>query len=368
MTGTLEASLLRSLETLTEDLVFVISASGVAEEAAWKTLGEQRGPAWEGSAGAKATPIPRAQSGRQWLLAMSAMLTSSSPPWFLPMREAVEKGLTLSGGAGGLRSLFTAKPSDKEMGRVRRLGGLALRVTTAVLVSDGPLSSEEEHLRELLVLCLGLPADERAGLLAEAPVALASLELPEGLDAKLAGQLVRGAWRVAAQDGLDTREEDAIALLAGRVGVPMQEAANERAIVRAELDEQQIAGRLAVDTVRYLLGDRPQERGPLAHLVADLTLPIATRGEAKRAVDEEGPLTIGHKLSLDRKRKNACLSVAWAAALHGNPTASRRAELAARHDKVATDLGIAGDALRQREALERWLDAQLGILARVASV
>jgi hypothetical protein len=179
---------------------------------------------------------------------------------------------------------------------------------------------------------------------------------------------MRGAWRIAAQDGLETREEDAVALLAGRLGVPMQEAANERAVVRAELDEQQIAGRLSVDTVRYLLGDRPAERNPLAHLVAELSLPIATRAEAKRAIDEEGPLTIGHKLSLDRKRKNTSLAIAWAAALHGDPTQARRAELAARHDKVATDLGIAGDALRQREAIERWLDVQLGALARAAGM
>jgi hypothetical protein len=362
-----ETTLLRALQMLTGDLLFVLGASGVAEESAWKALAEQRGQAWE-SAVKGTTSIPTAASGWQWILTMSVTTTTVQPPWFLPMREAVEKGLTLTGGAGGLRSLFTSKPSDKETARVRRLGGLALRATTAVLVADGALSPEEEHLRELLAHALGLPADERSGLLAEAPPVLASLELPTDLDSKLAGQLMRGAWRVAAQDGLDTAEEDAIALLAGRMGVPMQEAANERATVRAEIDEQQIAGRLAVDCVRYLLGDRPHERKPLAQLTASLTLPVATRPEALRAIEEDGPLTIGHKLSLDRKRKNLCLAMAWTAALHGNPTQARRAELCARHDRIAADLGIAGDALRQREAVERWLDGQLSALARAAGM
>lgn len=362
-----ESTLLRALQMLTGDLMFALAATGVAEESAWKALAEQRGQAWESAVKGNAT-IPTAASGWQWILTMSTGLTTIQPPWFMPMREAIEKGLTLTGGAGGLRSLFTSKPSDKETARVRRLGGLALRATTAVLVSDGALSPEEERLRELLAHALGLPADERSGLLAEAPQPVASLELPSDLDSKLAGQIMRGAWRVAAQDGLDTGEEDVIAQLSGRLGVPMQDAANERAAVRAEMDEQQIAGRLAVDCVRYLLGDRPVERKPLAQLTAQLTLPIATRPEALRAIEDDGPLTIGHKLSLDRKRKNTCLAIAWAAALHGNPTQSRRAELAARHDRIAADLGIAGDALRQREAVERWLDNQLGVLARAAGM
>ena len=53
--------------------------------------------------------------------------------------EVVREKVTLEIGARGLRSLFSSKPSDKEVARVKRYGSLAVRVLRAVLAADGEL-------------------------------------------------------------------------------------------------------------------------------------------------------------------------------------------------------------------------------------
>jgi len=60
--------------------------------------------------------------------------------------DAVEGGLSLEHGARGVRSLFTSKPSDKDVARVRSRGGVAVRVVTSVLVAAGPLNAESTLL------------------------------------------------------------------------------------------------------------------------------------------------------------------------------------------------------------------------------
>ena len=59
------------------------------------------------------------------------------------MMDVVREKVTLEIGARGLRSLFSSKPSDKDVARVKRYGSLAVRVLRAVLAADGPLDAEE---------------------------------------------------------------------------------------------------------------------------------------------------------------------------------------------------------------------------------
>ncbi len=59
-------------------------------------------------------------------------------PTFLPMADVLAEKVTLEAGARGLRGLFSSKPSDKDVQRVKRNWLLAARALRAVFAADGP--------------------------------------------------------------------------------------------------------------------------------------------------------------------------------------------------------------------------------------
>jgi hypothetical protein len=70
---------------------------------------------------------------------------------------------------------------------------------------------------------------------------------------------------------------------------------------------------------------------------------------------------------LDRRQREAVLALAWLAAMHANPTYVRRAELVGRHDRLAADLGDEADGEALRGVTDRWLETELGAVARAAA-
>jgi len=78
-----------------------------------------------------------------WVVEMSRAIAPICPPSWMPMSEVLAEKVTLEVGARGIRSLFSSKPSDKDVQRVKRLGTLAVRVLRAVFTADGALDSEE---------------------------------------------------------------------------------------------------------------------------------------------------------------------------------------------------------------------------------
>ncbi|HEU4411365.1 MAG TPA: hypothetical protein VFS43_39305 [Polyangiaceae bacterium] len=349
-----------ALTALCEDLCFALAASAGADEAAFRAIAERRAPAYE--ALLRGEPALRPAALGPWLGALCQALAPVTAPAWLPMGELVARGVTLAGGARGPRALFTSKPSDKETQRVRRLGTLALRVMGAVMGADGAFTPEEQRQRAAFVACLGLPDDEARHLLAEAPLPAPQVDVLGELDPKLAPLLVRGAWLAAAHDGIDPREEEAIAVLAGKLALPLQDAVNLRAEVRAELDARQTFGRAALDAIRLVLGDQALPAALFAALIAELAIPASGRPEAVASLTGPAPAALSDRLPLDKKAKGAVLAVAWAAALAANPTLVLRVELARRHDRAATELGTVGEGPRVREALDHFAYDQLGLL------
>ncbi len=353
-----------ALGALCEDLCFALAAAGEPDEGAWRALAERRAPAYE--ALARGEPVARPDSLGLWLGALCQATAAGGAPAWLPMGELVGRGVTLAGGARGARALFTSKPSDKEAQRVRRLGTLALRVMGAVMGADGAFTPEEQRQRAAFVACLGLPDDEARHLLAEAPLAATQVDVLGELDPKLAPLLVRGAWQAAAHDGLDPREEEAIAVLAGKLALPLQEAVNLRAEVRAELELRQTFGRAALDAVRLVLGDQVVPAALFASLVAELAVPAFGRAEALASLAGPAPAALSDRLPLERKNKAALLAVAWAAALSSNPPLVLRVEFATRHDRAAAELGTVGEGPRVREAVDHFVEGQLALLTPLA--
>src|SRR4029079_12208498 len=107
-----------------------------------------------------------------WIVELTRAVAPIFPPTWMPMAEVIREKVTLEVGARGLRSLFSSKPSDKDVQRVKRLGTLAVRVLRAVIAADGPMDPEEARPVAGLVASFGLPDDLAQPLYAEAPIAV----------------------------------------------------------------------------------------------------------------------------------------------------------------------------------------------------
>src|SRR5205823_3770955 len=108
-----------------------------------------------------------------------------APTW-MPMAEVVREKVTLEVGARGLRSLFSSKPSEKDVQRVRRLGTLAVRVLRAVFAADGSIDGEEHRTVTCLVASLGLAQEDAAALYGELPVPAEQLDVYGDIDPAVA--------------------------------------------------------------------------------------------------------------------------------------------------------------------------------------
>ncbi|MEO7091871.1 MAG: hypothetical protein ABI175_01390, partial [Polyangiales bacterium] len=133
-----------------------------------------------------------------WLAAMSNAAAPLVTPWFVPMRAAIDDGLTLEREARGLRAILGGSgPSE----RIRQVGFFATRVLRAVSAADGVVSPDEQRAIALLVAAMGLSAEDARVLASEGPMPAAAIEIPADLEWNLARAILLGAWEAAATDG-----------------------------------------------------------------------------------------------------------------------------------------------------------------------
>lgn len=342
------AALARLVATLAEDVTFSLACLG--GDGHLETLGKRRGETY--SALLAGRPVPSLVRGDEaYLVELTRAMAPLKAPASLPMCQVVDEHVTLEGGARGLRSLFSSKPSEKDVQRVRRLGALTVRVLRAIYAADGPLDAEEQATLARLVVAMGLPAEDATSLLAEAVHSVANLDVYGDIEPSVVEALVRGGWTAAASDGVDPREEEVVKTLAAKLGMTPQKLEELRAEGIAVTDRLRAVGVAAAEAVAYVLGDRmPGVGAAFSAAVARLVLPRRYRDEivAHAAAGTRPQLAKRHKLaSADRA---SVLGVAWAAALADDPTLARRALLRARHDRVAQDLGE--DGVKPRQAVE----------------
>jgi hypothetical protein len=351
------SGLVAALSALTEDAIFALAAGGRAEVDRMRGLAKRRASVYESAArGGARIGIG---SFARWVPELCAAIAPVHPPDWMPMAEVVASGLSLEGGARGVRSLFTSKPSEKEVARVKRLGALASRVLAATLGADGPLLPEEQLLCEALVASLGLADDDEKRLLAEPPMRIDALEIYGEIDAKLAKALVRGAWIAAASDAIDPREEKAIAELSTKLRVAVEDVETIRAETRSSLERRARIGAAAIDGIRFVLADDPETAVPIAGAALALLAAPAHRGEAMAALRQNAPVTLSGRHALDRDGKSLVLALAWTGALGENPTLARRADLVARHERLATDLDAGGAASAVRDEIDAFVEGEL---------
>jgi tellurite resistance protein len=357
------AALDRLVGVLAEDAIYVLASGTRDTKDALEGLLQRRGYAY--TAAVQGQPHARMTTQFEtWIVEMARALAAVAPPVWVPMMDVVREKVTLEAGARGLRSLFSSKPSDKEVARVKRYGSLAVRVLRAVLVADGPLDNEEKTTIASVIAALGLPESDANALYAEAPLAPETLDVYGEIDPTVARAVLRGAWLAAAWDTVDPREEHAIRVVAQKIGASNEDVESARKEAIARVDARRKAGIAAVDAVRYVLSDRCPGLGVhLAALTGTLLLPRRWREEALAPVGQGAPVALAKRhAGLEADERACVLGVAWAVALADDPTVGRRALLRARWERVAEDLGE--DDPSSRETLERWLGEALAGVAR----
>jgi len=339
-----------------EDALFAIAGSGPA---ALDAIAERRRPAHEQVAReGKAIAISDLDA---WLTTMVRTAAPEFVPWMVPMRDAIEDGMTLLREPRGLRALIPIGAEEKRA-RLRREAIFAVRIARAIAAADGAFSPDEERSLELLLAALGLSDDDTRMLSIEAPIPIAAIELPTDLDPRVARAMVSGAFRVASADRLDDCERDAISEIAGQIGVDAESVSALGTEAARELEQQRRFGHALLDVVRYvLLPIAEEETRPLMVAAIHLALPATDRAAALRITTT--PLVELHEL--DRGARERALAAAWACALAIDPRLSVRAHLRARYARAALHLEAGRMADEAQAKIENWLDA---VLARGASV
>jgi tellurite resistance protein len=297
-----------------------------------------------------------------WLVHMARAIAPVAPPEWLPMMDVVREKVTLEIGARGLRSLFSSKPSEKDVARVKRLGTIAVRTLRAVFAADGPLDREETTAVNSLVAALGLPDADTQALYAEQPMPIDAIDAAGEPEKDVWRAVVRGAWLAAAWDSIDPREDAVMRILAQKLGMTNEELEALRAESQQRVDARRQLGLAAIDGIRYVLSDRVPGIGvQLAALTGTLMLPRRYREEGLAHIGHGSPVTLAKRhASLSSDDRVAVLGIAWAAALADDPTTSRRALLVARWERFAADIGDSGG----RAVVDQFVSDALTVIAR----
>lgn len=342
----------RLVSALAEDAMFGLSTGGGTD--VLDGLGKRRGEAYSAIlAGHRLNTMTGELDN--WVVEMTRAVAPICPPAWMPMSEVIREKVTLEVGARGLRSLFSSKPSEKDVQRVKRLGTLAVRVLRAVFHADGALDAEETRTIAGVIASLGLPDPDAQALFAEGPVPVEQLDVYGDIEPAVAKAILRGAWLAAAWDQIDPREEHIIRVLANKLAF----AAMELEVLRNEavqrVDTRRLAGLAAVDGIRFVLSDRMPGHGiTLAAKAGQLMLPRRYREEALAQIGAGAKVTLARRYpQLGTDDRHTVLGVTWAAAMYEDPSVARRALLRARHDRVAADLG--DDGVKSRHAIEEWI-------------
>lgn len=344
-----------------EECIFGLSAALGNAGDALEALMQRRAPAHQ--ACAQGANVPTMGAAFDHLVVeMTRAITPICPPSWLPMAEVLSEKVTLEVGARGLRGLFTNKPSDKDVFRVRRWGAIAVRVLRAVYAADGPIDAEEQRSIGALIASLGLPDAESAPLYSEPPIEVARLDLSGEPEPSVLRAIMRGAWLAATQDSIDPREEMILRAIGQKLVISIQDFEMMRAEAIARVDARRIAGLAAVDAVRFVLADRQPGAGiQLATWIGTLMLPRRYRDEALAHVAHGAPVQLaGRYRGISSEEKTSALGMAWAAALHENPAVSRIALVRTRLDRFAKDLGE--DPRRAMSSVDGALKDSLGVI------
>jgi hypothetical protein len=356
------------VSTLAEDTIFVLAGDeGAVAAPPFEALAKRRADVYAGilRGVARSTMVTTFDA---WVVDLARAVAPISPPDWLPMGALLRAHVTLEAGVRGLRSLFSDKPSDKEVQRVTRLGTLAVRLLRQVLAAHGAESSDDARMLGAFVASLGLPPADAAGLLHEPAVPGLHLDVYGEIPPKLLSAMLEGAWLAAASDGLHPREEEVIRAFAAKASIGLEEVEAGRAAALARVEVKRLVGLATIDCVRAVLRDRvPGVGEALPTKLAVLLLPRRYREEGLSPIQHDAPVVHARRyLALSRDERTRVLGMTWAAALYDDPSVARQALLRARFEHVAEDLE--SDGREARTLVTGWMSEVLAATAKELAV
>jgi hypothetical protein len=317
-------------------------------ESTLEHLARRRGPAYAQPDSANAT------DDAYWTT-IAVALAPEAPPEYMPMRGLIEFGLTLEGGAKGLRGLFKKEPSEKERRKVLKIATLAARVMEIVSNANHALERDEQRLIAMAMASFGLSNDEITQTRASGPVSFENLEIFGDLDARTRRELVRGAWQLALVDNLDPQKDLVVRGVAARLEMSA-EADQVRSEVLAQVTRQSETATVAIELARGPSRSLPSTRTVpwIEHLIT-AAAPPARRAELTSAAQSTAPV-LGESLpKLDASRRKQACALAMATLLGSDPPVSVAMHLRAEARAAAIAAGIASDFEDGLEVVDHWL-------------
>ncbi|MDP3275315.1 MAG: hypothetical protein Q8Q09_08990 [Deltaproteobacteria bacterium] len=282
-------------------------------------------------------------------------LSSEAPLQWMPMEAVIELGITLEGGAKGLRGLFTKEPSDKEQKRVLKTATLAGRILEMIVNSDRALWPEESRLVAMAMNSFGLSAEALTGVQPGRALTFEDLEIFGDLDLKTRRALLRGTWQIAIARPLTPERDLAVRGVAARLELP-HEADGIRSEVMAVQQRRLETAKASIELARSVarLFSPSQARASLQHLVASIA-PSAHRGELEAHALSSTPVQLGAVPKLDSARKRQAIAAAYASLLAHDPALSHRYLLRVRITDDGILAGLGSETAHALDSVERYL-------------
>ena len=211
----------------------------------------------------------------------------------------------------------------------------------------------------------GLPEQDTEAILTEAETVVSHMDsLPESITGRAAVAVAHGLWLTAFRQGLEPEQDDLVVAFCQQLGLEADKIEQGRQWAKQQVSLARQPGTASVDAIRYVLADAPEQAHALARQVAQLSLPPVYLNESLTAIEHAGPIVLAQRHELSKQQRALCLGIAWLAALRADPSVTRCAVLAERHDRIAQDLGNEAEGASTRRSIRQLVEELLRHAAR----
>ncbi len=282
--------------------------------------------------------------------ALATALAPIAAPEAMPMSGLIAAGVTLEGGARGVRGWFTSAPSERDRKRVSRVAALAGRVMSLVAGPENALTDDIRRGIAMTQASFGLGADELARVRAPESAAAAPLEIYGELDARIRRELLRGAWQICLRGTPSATDEETVRTIATKLELADQ-CAPLRAEVEAHIARIGDTAAMAVELSRSAIQTVADDKlaSAIEHLIRAMAPPARMPSLRARAASQE-PIRFDPAMrALDRGRRVQAIALAWTTMVGTDPAYSAALRLRAA---LTDSVGEAGAAYELNEAVD----------------
>jgi hypothetical protein len=290
---------------------------------------------------------------------VAAALSPIAPPEAMPMAGLIAAGVTLEGGARGLRALFTSAPSEKDRKRVQRIASLAARVMEVVAGADDTLSDDERRGIAMAMASFGLDDEALAATQPPSKMKAEQLDVFGELDARVRRELVRGAWQLCLRAVPTEAERTTVREVAARLEMSPEVDALYDA-VRETLSRVGVTATLAVELAR-VAGESlaPEVFGRAMERLIQAAATPAIAPALRARVTSKAPGDYAAAAGTTRAQRLQAVALAWATLIGTDPSYSMGLHLRGELSAAAAEAGAAYEVGEALDTVDRYLHQRL---------